>query len=222
MKCFSGPNSDAWLQKGTQERKQHCVLSQYFLPRKANRKRELFAASVARRVQTGHKTEKRRRPTWVSGNGLNLCYNRWRISSALKKWKTAGLLVDCGCTYHTVANIDMLPDLLPIQSEVRIQNWEASRVFGWGCFRISVPQPEWKFKPNWRTFVCAWLFFSLPISLNMQALGTWLHFGEKKRLRETAEGNSDKTNSTYKLVLVTLQSFRVWAELQLRENLQCS
>ena len=211
MKCFSGPSSDAWLQKGT-KKKGNCIV--FFIPvvfaKEGKRKKRAICSNCCENSrQTGHKTGKRWRPTCVSGNGSNFCYNRWRISGALKKWKTAGLLVDSGCTYHTVANIDVLLDLLPIQSEVRKQNWEASRVLSRGCFRISIPQPEWKSKPNWRTFVCAWLFFSLPISLNMQGLGTWLHFGEKKRLRETPEGNSDKTNSTYKLVLVTLQNLRV-------------
>ena len=46
--------------------------------------------------------------------------------AALTQWKTAGMLVDSGCTDHIVTNIDAFLDFVPIQSVVRNPNGEAS------------------------------------------------------------------------------------------------
>ena len=51
--------------------------------------------------------------------------------AALTQWKTAGMLVDSGCTDHIVTNIDAFLDFVPIQSVVTNPNGEASRVVGW-------------------------------------------------------------------------------------------
>ena len=50
--------------------------------------------------------------------------------AALTQWKTAGMLVDSGCTDHIVANIDAFLDFVPIQSVFRNPNGESSRVVG--------------------------------------------------------------------------------------------
>ena len=55
--------------------------------------------------------------------------------AALTQWKTAGMLVDSGCTDHIVTNIYAFLDFVPIQSVVRNSNGEASRVVGRGCVR---------------------------------------------------------------------------------------
>ena len=39
--------------------------------------------------------------------------------AALTQWKTAGMLVDSGCTDHIVTNIDAFQNFVPIQSVVR-------------------------------------------------------------------------------------------------------
>ena len=66
--------------------------------------------------------------------------------AALTQWKTAGMLVDSGCTDHTVTNIDAILDFVPIQSVVRNPNGEASRVMGRGCVRISIPPNKGEFQ----------------------------------------------------------------------------
>ena len=66
--------------------------------------------------------------------------------TALTQWKTAGRLVDCGCTDHIVTNIEAFLDFVPIHSVARNPNGEASRVVGRGCVRISVPSNKGEFK----------------------------------------------------------------------------
>ena len=66
--------------------------------------------------------------------------------AAVTQWKTAGTLVDIGCTYHKVTNIDAFLDFVPIQSVVRNPNGEASRVVGRGCVRISIPSNKGEFQ----------------------------------------------------------------------------
>ena len=65
--------------------------------------------------------------------------------AALTQRKTAGMLVDSGCTDHIVTNIDTFLDFVPIQSVVRYPNGEASRVVGRGCVRISIPSIKGEF-----------------------------------------------------------------------------
>ena len=66
--------------------------------------------------------------------------------AALTQWKTAGMLVDSGCTDHIVTNIDAFLDFVLIQSVVRNPNGEASRVVGRGCLRISIPSNKGEFQ----------------------------------------------------------------------------
>ena len=70
--------------------------------------------------------------------------------AALTQWKTAGMLVDTGCTDHIVTNIDAFLGFVPMQSVVKNLNGEASRVVGRGCVRISIPSNKGEFQcePN--------------------------------------------------------------------------
>ena len=91
--------------------------------------------------------------------------------AALTQWKTAGMLLDSGCTDHIVTNIDAFLDF--VQSVVRNLNGEASRVVGRGCVRISIPSNKGEFQCELKKyFVCAGLFFKPPISLKMHGVGT--------------------------------------------------
>ena len=92
--------------------------------------------------------------------------------AALTQWKTAGMLVDSGCTDHIVTNIDAFLDFVPIHSVVRNPNGEASRVVGRGCVRISIPSNKGEFQCELKNVVCAGLFFKPPISLKMHGVGT--------------------------------------------------
>ena len=74
--------------------------------------------------------------------------------AALTQWKTAGVLVDSGCTDHIVTNIDALLDLVSIQSVVRKPNGEASRVVGRGCERISIPSNKGEFQCELKNVLC--------------------------------------------------------------------
>ena len=58
--------------------------------------------------------------------------------AALTQWKTAGMLVDSGCTDHIVTNIDAFLDFMPIQTVVINPNGKAFRVVGRGCVRIRI------------------------------------------------------------------------------------
>ena len=74
--------------------------------------------------------------------------------AALTQWKTAGMLVDSGCTDHIVTNIDAFLDFVPIQSVVRNPNGEASRVVGRGCVRISIPSNKGEFQCELKNVLC--------------------------------------------------------------------
>ena len=74
--------------------------------------------------------------------------------SALTHWKTAGMLVDSGCTDHIVTNIDAFLDFVPNQSVVRNPNGEASRVVGRGCVRISIPSNKGEFNASSKNVLC--------------------------------------------------------------------
>ena len=74
--------------------------------------------------------------------------------AALTQWKTAGMLVDSGCTDHIVTNIDAFLDFVPIQSVVRNPNGEASRVVGRGCVRISIPSNKGEFQCELKNALC--------------------------------------------------------------------
>ena len=97
--------------------------------------------------------------------------------AALTQWKTAGMLVDSGCTDHIMTNIDEVMDFVPIhQSVVRNPNAEASKVVGRGCVRISIPTNKGEFQCQLKKvlffkFKCG-PFFKLLISLKMHGVGT--------------------------------------------------
>ena len=74
--------------------------------------------------------------------------------AALTQCKTAGMLVDNGCTDHIVTNIDAFLDLVAIQSVVRNPNGEASRVVGRGCVRISIPLNKEEFQCELKNVLC--------------------------------------------------------------------
>ena len=66
--------------------------------------------------------------------------------AALTQWKTAGILVDSGCTDHIVTNIDAFLDFVPIKSVVRNPNGLDSRVVGKGCVSICIPSNKGEFQ----------------------------------------------------------------------------
>ena len=74
--------------------------------------------------------------------------------AALTQWKTAGMLVDSGCTDHIVTYIDAFLDLVPIQPVVRNPDGEASRVVDRGCVRISIPSNKDKFQCKFKNVLC--------------------------------------------------------------------
>ena len=95
--------------------------------------------------------------------------------AAVTHWKTAGMLVDSGCTDHIVTNIDAFPGFMPIQSVVRNPNGEAYRG---GGQRLCEDQHNLKQKGNSNAnskifFVCQTTFkTTITISLKMQGVGT--------------------------------------------------
>ena len=70
--------------------------------------------------------------------------------AAFIQWKTAGMLVNSGCTEHIVTHIDAFLDFVPIQSVVR----EASRLVGRGCVRISIPSNKGEFQCELKNVLC--------------------------------------------------------------------
>ena len=93
--------------------------------------------------------------------------------AALTQWKTAGMLVDSGCTDHIVTNIDAFLDLVPIQSQGQKSQ---RRGFQSGGQRLCEDQHTLKQRGiPMRTQKCsvfAGLFFKPPISLKMHGVGT--------------------------------------------------
>ena len=74
--------------------------------------------------------------------------------ATLTQWKTAGMLVDSGCTDHIVMIINAFLVFVPIQSAVRSSNGEASRVMGRGCVRINILSNKWEFQCELKNFLC--------------------------------------------------------------------
>ena len=74
--------------------------------------------------------------------------------ASLTQWKTAGMLVECGCTDHIVTNIDAFLDFVPIQSAVRNPNGKVSRVVGRGCVRTSIPSNKGEFQCEHKNILC--------------------------------------------------------------------
>ena len=86
--------------------------------------------------------------------GPTLAFSDEEFWVALTQWKTAGMLVDSGCTDHILTKIDAFLDFGPIQSVVRNTNGEASRVVGRGCVRISKPSNKTKLQCELKTVLC--------------------------------------------------------------------
>ena len=74
--------------------------------------------------------------------------------AALTEWKTAGMLVDSGCTDHIVTNIDAFLDFVLIQSVVRNPKGEDSRVVGRVCVRISMPSNKVECQSELKNVLC--------------------------------------------------------------------
>ena len=173
-----------------------------------------------RSPRQGMQDTKRWRQTGVTGNGSpRLASPDEEHWSALTQWKPAGMLVDSGCTDHTVTNIDALLDFVPIQSVVRNPNGEASRVVGRGCLTISIPSNKGEFQCEHKKVLCVPDYSSNLLSVSRCT--EWGHsftFEKKKQLHETPEGNSGKNNTRKYFVLLTLQRSRIQDELQQRET----
>ena len=96
-----------------------------------------------RSPRLGFAKKKRWSRTWVSGNGSNIGFTRRRTQGSSHP---AGMLVDSGCTDHTVTKIDAFLGFVPIHSVVRNPNREASRVVVRGCVRISITSNKGEFE----------------------------------------------------------------------------
>ena len=86
--------------------------------------------------------------------------------AALIQWKTAGMLVDSGCTDLIVTDIDAFLDFVVIQSVVRNPNGEAFRVVGRGCVRISIPSNKWDFQCELKNVLCVPYYSSNLLSVS--------------------------------------------------------
>ena len=84
--------------------------------------------------------------------GATLASSDEEYWAVLTQWKKAVMLVDSGCTDHIVTNIDLILDVVPIQSLVRNPNGEASRVAGRGCVRISITSNKGNSNANSKMF----------------------------------------------------------------------
>ena len=73
--------------------------------------------------------------------------------TTLTQCKTAGMLMDSGCTDQST-NIDAFLDFLPIQSVVRIPNGEVSRLLGRGYARISILSNKREFRCELKNVLC--------------------------------------------------------------------
>ena len=74
--------------------------------------------------------------------------------AALTQRKTAGMLVDSGCTDHIVTNINAFLNFVPIQSVFRNPNGEACRVVARGCVRISIPSNKGECQSEFKKLLC--------------------------------------------------------------------
>ena len=137
--------------------------------------------------------------------------------AALTPWKTAGMLVDIGCTDHIVTNIDAFLDIGPIQSVVRNPNAEASRVVGRGCVRISIPSNKGEFQCELKNVLCVPDYSSNLLSVS-RCTEWWHSFAFKKKI--DAWNSKSKTNTRELFVLLTLQRSRNQDEFQQRETWQ--
>ena len=86
--------------------------------------------------------------------------------AALTQWKTAGMLVDSGCTDHIVTNIDAFLDLVHIQSVVRNPNGEDSRILGRGCVKVIIPSNKGEFQCELKNVLCVPNYSSVILSVS--------------------------------------------------------
>ena len=129
--------------------------------------------------------------------------------ASLTQWKTSDMLVDNGCTDHTVKNIDAFLDFVPIQSLVRNPNEEVSRVVGRGCVRISIPSNKGEFQCELKNVLCAPDYSSKLLSVSrsgdmewakMHGVGTFsLHFEKENSCMKLQKGTRVKLIQESKL-----------------------
>ena len=113
--------------------------------------------------------------------------------AALTQWKTAGMMVDSGCTDHIVTNIDALLDFVPIQSVVRNPNGEASRVVGRGCVRISTPSNKGEFQCELKYVLCVPDYSSKLLSVSRcMEWGQSFNFQKGNSCKKLQKGNRVK------------------------------
>ena len=172
-KWFSGTGSEAWLQEGT--KKGNCFVCG--IPgnfAKDCRKKE--TAQCSKCGEKGHldRACKRQRDGGKHESvamGPILAKPDQECWAALTQWKTAGMLVDSGCTDHIVTNIDAFLDFVPIQSVVRNPNGEASRVVDRGCLRINVPSNKGEFQCELKNVLCVLDYSSNLLSVSSTEWG---------------------------------------------------
>ena len=129
--------------------------------------------------------------------------------AALIQWKTAGMLVDSGCTDHIVTNIDAFLDFVPIQSVVRNPNGEAFRVVGRGCVRISTPSKKGDFQCELKNILCVPDYSSNLISVSRcMAWGHSFTFEKENRCMKHPKGTRVKLtqeNNLFYLPCIVLE-----------------
>ena len=128
--------------------------------------------------------------------GLTLAAPDAEHWAALTHWKTAGVLVDTGCTDHIVTNTNAFLDFVPIQSVVRKPNGEASRVVGRGCVTISIHSNKEEFQFKFNNNFCVPDYSSNLLSVSRcTEWGQRFNFLKRKYLHETPEGTSRTQNT---------------------------
>ena len=84
------------------------------------------------------------------------------------QWKTAGTLVDSGCTDHIVLNLEAFLDFVPFQLVVRNPNGDAFLVLGRCCVRISIPSYKGEFHCELKNVLCVPKYNSNLLSISIR------------------------------------------------------
>ena len=132
----------AWLQEGPQEKKMLCCGIPGYFANNCRWKGQQNAASAVERLGHLDRASKNKRDGGKNESlamRLTLASTDEEHWAALNQLKTAGILVDNGCTDHIVKSIEAFLGFLPVQFVVSNPNGEASRVVRRGCVRISKP-----------------------------------------------------------------------------------
>ena len=103
--------------------------------------------------------------------------------AALTQWKTVGLLVDRGCTDHTVTKINAFLDFAATQRVVRNPNGGATRVMDRGFVKTSKPTNRTEFLS-----VSAWKDWGH--SINFEKRNSWMELQKRSRLKLTQQKSS--------------------------------